>query len=212
VRLVPAALTCAALVLASPAFAEPAAEKPIIYECRDAQGNVAFQDDPCPPAPTPAPAPKTASKAKPLAKGKPKASQAPAPSPPAKPAPRLVVVGRPRDYVLPKTTIPIEPFRPADPRWASPETTLKTFVSAVAAGDRELVIACLTSSALSDLGPEAEALPLDELRRTVGSFTGYVAEGDLGPYWSIRALRAGGRPKWIFFEKTGSGEWKIGGI
>ena len=38
----------------------------------------------------------------------------------------------------------------------------------------------------------------------------FVYQGDLGPFWSIRALRAGMRPKWIFFERTGSGEWKIG--
>ena len=53
---------------------------------------------------------------------------------------------------------------------------------------------------------------MEELRQTVSSFTGYVTEGDLGPFWSIRALRAGVRPKWIFFERTGSGAWKIGAI
>lgn len=50
---------------------------------------------------------------------------------------------------------------------------------------------------------------MDSLLETVTSFTGYISEGDLGPYWSIRALRPGTRPKWIFFERTISGEWKI---
>jgi hypothetical protein len=50
---------------------------------------------------------------------------------------------------------------------------------------------------------------MDNLRKTVDAFTGYVPEGDLGPYWSIRAQRGGSRPKWIFFERTGSGDWKI---
>jgi hypothetical protein len=99
-----------------------------------------------------------------------------------------------------------------DARWATPEKTLKTFVGAVAAGDRTLVLACLTSSALADLGPDVEALPLEKLRETVNSFTGYVTEGDLGPFWSIRAKRGGLRPKWIFFERTGTGEWKIAAI
>ena len=101
---------------------------------------------------------------------------------------------------------------PVDARWATPQKTLDTFVGAVLAGDRALVLSCLTSSALADLGPDAEMLPLEKLRETVSSFTGYVVEGDLGPFWSIRALRSGLRPKWIFFERTGTGEWKIVGI
>jgi len=89
---------------------------------------------------------------------------------------------------------------------------LKTFISAVTAGDREVALACLDAAALSDLGPDPSALPLAEVQATVRSFTGYVAEGDLGPFWAIRALRQGERPKWIFFERTGAGEWKIVGI
>jgi hypothetical protein len=93
---------------------------------------------------------------------------------------------------------------PIDARWATPEKTLKTFVGAVIAGDRALVSACL--------GPKVEAIPLEKLREMVSSFTRYVAEGDLGPFWSIRVQRAGLRPKWIFFERTGTGEWKIAAI
>lgn len=104
------------------------------------------------------------------------------------------------------------PKRPVDARWATPEKTLKTFVGAVRAGDRPLVLACLTSSALASLGPDADAIPLEKLKETVSSFVGYVAEGDLGPFWSIRAKRAGLRPKWIFFEQTAAGEWKIAAI
>jgi hypothetical protein len=117
-----------------------------------------------------------------------------------------------RTGALPSLKIPFEPGRSIDPRWATPESTLRTFIGAVNAGDRALAVSCLTSFALSDLGPEPDDLPLDDLRETVGSFTGYVAEGDLGPFWSIRALREGARPKWIFFERTGAGEWKIQGI
>ena len=80
------------------------------------------------------------------------------------------------------------------------------------AGDRALVLACLTSSALAGLGPKVETIPMEKLREMVSSFTRYVAEGDLGPFWSIRAQRVGLRPKWIFFERTGTGEWKIAAI
>ena len=83
-------------------------------------------------------------------------------------------------------------------------------MGAVKSGDRALVLSCLTNSALADLGPDVDELPLGDLQATVGSFTGYVVEGDLGPFWSVRALRAGARPKWIFLERTGSGDWKIG--
>ena len=83
-------------------------------------------------------------------------------------------------------------------------------VAGEAAGDRDLVLSCLTSEALADLGPDPPDVPLDRLQQTVGSFTGFVAEGDLGPFWSIRAQRGAQRPKWIFFQRTGSGEWKIG--
>jgi hypothetical protein len=127
-----------------------------------------------------------------------------APKPPA--LPRAAPPPRPRPPE------PAPPSGPVDARWATPEKTLKTFVGAVKDGDRALVLSCLTSSALADLGPDLEALPLEKLRETVRSFTGYVAEGDLGPFWSIRALRKGMRPKWIFFERTGTGEWKIVGI
>jgi hypothetical protein len=97
-----------------------------------------------------------------------------------------------------------------DARWTSPQRSLQTFVGAVKTGDRDLVLSCLTSSALADLGPDVDELPLRQLQATVGSFTGYVVEGDVGPYWSVRALREGSRPKWIFLERTGYGEWKIG--
>jgi len=172
-----------------------AGESSTIHGCKDAKGNVVYQDEPClEPAPV---APKPSVRAKP-----PVVSSA-------------KVASKPEAAALPPAPRPAEPApagRPVDARWATPEKTLRTFVGAVKAGDRALVLACLTSSALADLGPDVMALPLEKLRETVDSFTGYVSEGDLGPYWSIRALRAGTRPKWIFFERTGLGEWKIGAL
>lgn len=201
-----------------PSDAPPA---PKIYACQDADGNTVYQDDPCvepkPAAKKPGePAPKAPAKTKAATKAKPAPKPAPAAvkpsaaSPP--PAKKPLYVVKSRAAVLPSLTLPPPPAGRVDPRWATPETTLRTFIEAVNAGDRALVLSCLTSSALSDLGPSPEALPLEGLRDTVSSFTGYVTEGDLGPFWSIRALRQGERPKWIFFERTGLGEWKIVGI
>ena len=121
-------------------------------------------------------------------------------------------VPKPLPAPKPRRSAPPPSRGPVDVRWATPEKTLKTFVGAVTAGDRALVLACLTSSALAEIGPDTDAIPLEKLRETVSSFTGFVPEGDLGPFWSIRAKRAGLRPKWIFFEQTGTGEWKIAAI
>lgn len=193
--------------LSAPSMA--AEETPKIYACTIPGGDTVYQDEPClapepvPPAPAPKSKPKAAAKPKPASKAKPKPE-------PAANSIKFVVpkTGRPE---LPSLTLPIS-NRSVDARWQTPDTTLKAFVSAIEAGDRSAIVSCLTASALADWGPEPGALPLDELRKTVDSFTGYVAEGDLGPYWSIRALRTGMRPKWIFFERTGDGEWKIGAL
>src|SRR5258706_11928775 len=70
-KLVPTALTlCAVSLLARGAIAAdapPADEPPKIYQCTDADGNVAYQDDPCKAVP-PAPKVKAAAKPKPEAK------------------------------------------------------------------------------------------------------------------------------------------------
>jgi hypothetical protein len=217
------AMSLAGSLLGSTAIA--ADEPPRIYECKDADGNVAYQDDPCPATPPPAAARptagvalKAAAKSAKLAKPK----SAPKPTDTAKPA--MAAAKPPVEAKTAPASLPWAAVLPAapplpqhallnpeiDPRWTSPQRSLQTFVGAVKTGDRALVLSCLTSSALAELGPDAEELPLGQLQATVGAFTGYVVEGDVGPYWSVRALRAGARPKWIFLERTGYGEWKIG--
>jgi hypothetical protein len=188
-----------------------AADEPhTIYECKDAKGEIVYQDDPCIEAPAAAVKPQAAkpqSAAKPKAKAKSVAAAKPkvASTPEAAALPWVAVIPP-----SPHSSEPPAPRYPVDARWATPEKTLRTFVDAVKSGDRALVLSCLTSSALADLGPDLDELPLQQLQATVGSFTEYVVEGDVGPFWSVRALRAGTRPKWIFFERTGFGEWKIG--
>jgi len=229
-RMVRWALTVFAVpIVVTGAFAaDPASEEPApapkIYTCKDADGNTVYQDDPCSvvkPAAKPAAA-KSAGKPKAETPAKSKSTAAAKPAPPTpKPAPatakppvatRSSSGQKRRGVVLPSLKLPAPPSGTIDSRWATPEATLRTFVSAVSSGDRTLAVSCLTSYALGDLGPAPDELPLEALQETVSSFTGYVAEGDLGPFWSIRALRDGQRPKWIFFERTGAGEWKIGGI
>jgi hypothetical protein len=188
-------LALLAISVLRPGTAVFGADEPI-HECRDADGNVVYQGEPCPKPPPVAPiAPGAPAKAKPKTPAKPKTQTIPAmPSKPTRPKPPM--------------TRPIPKVEPAG--WDTPERALQTFVAAVQAGDRSLVLSCLTSSALTDLGPDADALSMDTLRATVGTFTGFAPEGDVGPFFSIRASRAGTRPKWIFLERTGSGGWKIG--
>lgn len=190
-------------------------EAPRIYACTDSSGETVYQDEPCPEAAPPAAKPK--SKPKKEARKEPKKEPKASPKTEPKAAPKAPA--KPVKFVVPKTGRPMLPSlelpgsrRSVDARWLTPDDTLKTFVLAIEAGNRDAIVSCLTASALADWGPAPEALPLERLRETVGSFTGYVAEGDLGPYWSIRALRAGKRPKWIFFERNGDGEWKIGAL
>ena len=182
-----AVTTCAGLMWA---FSAIAAEEPSrIYECKDAKGNVVYQGDPC-------------SEPAPLPPERPPAIRPPAqPRPPRRPTPKAAAKS-PTEIAPPSGAL--------DRRWATPETAVLTFVAALKAGDSALARSCLTSSALEALGADAAAIPMETLRETVGSFTGYASEGKVGPYWSIRALRAGMRPKWIFLEQTSRGEWKIG--
>lgn len=98
------------------------------------------------------------------------------------------------------------------PSFVSPEQTWRSFLAAIEAGDRGAAAACLTPTALENLGSDLETFPVDEMRRMVGTFTRIESDGDLGPFWSIHGVREGERPKWLFFEETVGGEWKIAGI
>ena len=73
------------------------------------------------------------------------------------------------------------------------------------------VLACVVK--VLDLGTSTVLVePLDNLRRMLNTFTRIDDVGDLGPYWSIQGVRDEQRPKWILFEETPAGEWKIAGI
>jgi len=102
--------------------------------------------------------------------------------------------------------------RPTGPSFSSPETTWRTFIAAIEGGDRTVAGACLTPAALERIGPDAESIPLEDLRSMLSMFTRIENGGDLGPFWSIYGIRSNRRPKWIFFEQTANGEWKIAGI
>ena len=195
-----------------------------IHECKDANGNVIYQDDPCAdsrpkqqtqrtdrmasvpqsavePART-QPATATESRAPIAGKKEPTSSGHPLRMP--------VIVERAMGDRL--AASPDEAALPVDPRFASPEKTWQTFTTALRNGDRGAAFACLMGSALKEFGPDAESFPLEKLRETVNAFTRIAVEGDLGPVWSLRASRANSRPKWIFLERTERGEWKIAAI
>ena len=170
-----------------------------IYTCTDASGETVYLDEPCDARPV---------------RPKPKAVDAPAPAP-AKPVKAAKMAGPPARVVsrtfpapTPYKPIPIPPPLKNVP-W---EPTWKAFVDAMSQGDRDAAVRCLTSGALSDLGPKIKAATPEALREMVAPFDRVIVEGDVGPYWSIRVLRPGARPKWVFFERTPRGEWKIAAI
>lgn len=185
-----------------------------LYTCRDAAGEVVLQNDPCerpkpavakpkPPAPAVKPAPKTAKPAKAV-------SASPPPAPPTARGGKLhktaSIIGTPIRPIINRSLFG------SDPHWGSPERTLQTFIDAMRSGDRQLARSCLTSNALESLGPGIDSGPADAMRSTVDDYTGFVLEGEVGPFWSIRALRSQTRPKWIFFERFSDGTWKIAAI
>lgn len=215
------------VVVLAAAQALASKEEPKIYECKNANGDVVYQDDPCPDPPRPRAKPqspqisksprtsKSVQKQKALQSKKPMATpnSTAATKHQESPKPQWVVIPRsPARSAAPPLSGPVYRGGPVDARWQTPRKTLKTFLEAVTAGDRSLVWECLTSKASNGLAPDAGSLPLEKLKETIDLFTGYVDEGDLGPFWSIRALRSGTRPKWILFERTRAGEWKIAGI
>ena len=189
-----------------------------IHECKDANGNVIYQDDPCADARPKQQTQRTggmasvSQRAGEPARTKPTTATAgkKVPASPGHPLRMPEIVERAMGDRL--AASPNEAALPADPRFASPEKTWRTFTTALRDGDRGAAFACLTASALTAFGPDAESFPLEKLRETVNAFTRIDVEGDLGPVWSLRASRANSRPKWIFLERTGKGEWKIAAI
>jgi hypothetical protein len=188
----------ATFLLAVAAAANPPAaeeDENKIYTCTDASGETVFQGEPCDATPVRA-KPKPAA-AKPVA---------------GKPAPAM-----PKARTVSRTAVPApEPYKPIPippPLKNVPwEPTWKAFLDAMSQGDRAAALRCLTSGALTELGPKIQTASPEALREMIGSFDRVIVEGDVGPYWSIRVLRTGARPKWVFFERTPRGEWKIAAI
>lgn len=197
-------------------------DPPEIHECRGATGEVVYQSDPCEdpvarPGRPRVPGGPAAATAAPIAPGTLGAgvSSARTPSFPAKdPSPG----GAPASRAPASVPLGGADRRPgsirvvaasADPRWSSPERTWQTFVAAMNDGDRPRVLECLTSSARSGFGEEIASLPPEKLRATVAVYTRLVIAGDAGPFRTARASRTTGGAKWVFFEQTPAGDWKI---
>jgi len=207
-----------------------------IYECKDPRGNVVYQDDPCTQESTRRVAPRRGGTTSARSPG----DDTPVGTKPlteagCDPAPkgsgersaealarcqerRRRAVSRVEGSAAYRATIadtnapPAVETPPRDPRLLSPERTWQTYLAAMRKGDRALALACLTSSALTKSGPDIESLPLEKLREIVEVYTGLEMKGDVGPFRAARASRTNGRLKWIFFERTGDGAWKIAAI
>jgi hypothetical protein len=204
-----------------------------IYRCLDADGNITFQDDPCaagteaPAVPSPEqtseppPAPPAV---KPVVRMVPAKAPRPAPVPvtaprPSPETPKAVAASPPTLQVLPPLPEPIpapprprRSFGPVDPRFASPERTWETFVSAMRNGDRETALNCLGETTREEFGASVETLSAEALRALAAEYERVEFEGEVGPFWSVRVLRANTRPTWIFLQRTEEGAWKIAAI
>lgn len=183
-----------------------ATEEDEVHFCEDADGNIVLQTDPCPaPSAVRSPAP-IVSKALPKVRRSTSGWTLIPRTPATVPTPRPTLRGQ----SFP-TSLAGAP-RPTRVSFTSPELTWRAFVAAVEGDDHAGAGACLTPAALEQLGPDPASIPLEDLRSMLGMFTRIENGGDLGSFWSIRGVRANQRPKWIFFEQTATGEWKIAGI
>jgi hypothetical protein len=204
-----------------------ASEEDEIHFCQDADGNIVLQTDLCPepvdtvdkPGPPPPTTP-TRSSAPPVVRAS-AAVGTMASASVRRSTSGWTVIPRSRNTPrAPGPTLGKQSFptsltgvpRPSSPNFASPELTWRTFVGAIESGDHTVARTCLTPAALERLGPDAGSIPLGDLRSMLSMFTRIENGGELGPFWSIHGVRANQRPKWIFFEQTASGEWKIAGI
>jgi hypothetical protein len=208
------------LNLSGPAIGSPDREqdKDEIRTCRDENGDITFQDDPCPELPKRKPLPPPEPEAP-----KKKSRSAAAPKQPDDADPFESRAGNRSWTIAPAPSEP--PVRnfgkqtfptrhdaadtPANPSFASPAETWRTFLAAVESGDGAAVAVCLTPTAIESLG---SAVEVDALRRMLETFERIDNDGDLGPFWSIHGTRKNGPPKWIFIEEIAVGVWKISWI
>jgi hypothetical protein len=192
----------ASVVLAGSEVEEAeAGEPPEIHECVDAAGNLSFQNDPCE---TPAPP------AKPVRVVAAVTAPAPLPPPPAAPPIQRSAPSRPPIVAVPDADDPEEePDGPPDPRLGSPEGTWRTLRGALRSGDRALAASCLTSSALAEATLALDSLPAERLREIADALPEIDVRGDAGPFKVATAKSRAPRPRWIFFERTRRGDWKI---
>jgi len=226
-------IPCLALVAALAVVAAHADQEDEVHLCRNADGEVVLQNDPCPEPPTadaPA-APPKAVPAKPRPPKGPPPNAAPLPPPPPEPETRA---GRrstgPSWKIVRPSGSTRATRRPGDgkrtfpthaggtgaeeaPGFSSPERTWLTFLAALERGDADGAGACLTPEARGRLaGDASRSVPVEALRELIGTFTRVESAGDAGSAWAIYGVRRNQRPKWIFFEQTRPGDWRISGI
>ena len=197
-RMASAALVLGLSMLPVAAAEEEEYDPDEVFTCTQADGTVSLQQEPCEQA---KPAPKKAASSGAKSSTKSKETQ----SAPAKTRAKGVTYILREGATAPAIVPPPLKNVPWEPTW-------KAFVEAMHGGDGPGALRCLTSRALKEMGPRIESSAPEALKEMLGPFDRVVVEGDVGPYWSIRVLRAGARPRWVFFERTARGEWKIAAI
>jgi len=209
-----------ALLLSAAAAAD---EPDAVRVCRNGNGEVVLQQEPCPEARSAAPA-----DAEPLPRAAatpsqpPTAHRAPVAEPPlpavrTKPGawtlvPRIPDSRRAARRELGPQSFPTRLERIAPPSFVTPETTWRSFLSAIEGGDLDAARACFADAALERLDSDGAPATLEGLRATLRLFERIENGGDAGPFWVAYGVRQGQRRRWILFEQTESGDWRIAGL
>jgi hypothetical protein len=102
--------------------------------------------------------------------------------------------------------------RDADPRLATPESTWRTFVAALRAGDRNAALAVMSDATRERQRRRFEEQSPEALRKVGNSFDGLEFKPSLGPFQVAVASRRDGEPATIFFERSWNGDWRIASI
>ena len=102
---------------------------------------------------------------------------------------------------------------PADARFRTPERTFSAFVTALRAGDRDAVLACLGELVGEEARAELTNQPVEKLREVGNSFVGTLVLGEkLGALQTAAARRRDGTDYTMFFDREPNGNWKLAGI
>ena len=96
-----------------------------------------------------------------------------------------------------------------DRRLRTPESTWKTFVSALNAGDRKTALLCLREPALERHRAVLDTISADGMRTLARTLVAIEMSAPIGSMPTARVRRANGTAFSVFFFQEPNGDWKI---